>query len=58
MVERLWRSVRYEDIYLRSYADGRYLQAGLKAYFHYYNYNRFHQSLNYLTPAQVHFGLS
>lgn len=58
MIERLWRSVKYEDIYLRSYEDGHALHAGLSAYFHYYNHERFHQSLDYLTPAQVHFGLS
>ena len=57
MIERLWRSLKYEDIYLRSYEDGLALRAGLATYFNYYNHHRFHQSLNYLTPAQVHHGL-
>ena len=57
MIERLWRSLKYEDIYLRSYEDGLALRAGLAAYFNYYNHHRFHQSLDYLTPAQVHYGL-
>jgi len=55
-VERLWRSVKYEDVYLRAYEDGRALHEGLEHYFGFYNHERFHQSLNYLTPAQVHVG--
>lgn len=55
-VERLWRSVKYEDLYLKAYEDGRALYEGLDAYFQFYNHERFHQSLNYLTPAQVHYG--
>ena len=57
-VERLWRSVKYEDLYLKSYEDGRSLHVGLDAYFRFYNHERFHQSLNYLTPAQMHYGLA
>lgn len=56
-IERLWRSVKYEDIYLKSYADGRALQAGLAAYFRFYNEERLHQSLGYLCPAEIHYGL-
>ena len=55
-VERLWRSVKYEDLYIHDYADGRALYKGLVHYFSFYNHERFHQSLNYLTPAQVHLG--
>ena len=55
-VERLWRSVKYEDLYLHAYEDGRALYEGLSRYFGFYNHERFHQSLNYLTPAQVHLG--
>lgn len=55
-VERLWRSVKYEDVYLKDYADGRALEAGLAAYFRFYNHERFHQALNYRTPVQVHYG--
>jgi putative transposase len=52
-VERLWRSVKYEHIYLKAYQDGRQLEAGVQAYFEFYNCRRFHQALNYQTPEQV-----
>lgn len=54
-VERLWRSVKYEDIYIKDYDNGVELDAGLTQYFHFYNHHRHHQSLNYRTPACVHF---
>jgi len=57
-VERLWRSLKYECIYLHGWSDGKQLDQGLKQYMHFYNYTRKHQSLNYLTPAQVHFETS
>jgi putative transposase len=53
-VERLWRSVKYEDIYLWSYADGWELGEGLKKYFTFYNHERPHQSLNYKTPSEFY----
>jgi len=53
-VERLWRSVKYEYVYLNCIKDGRELWHGLDNYFRFYNEKRFHQSLDYLTPAQVH----
>ena len=53
-VERLWRSVKYEDIYLREYATVPELAKGLEHYFTFYNRERLHQSLSYLTPAEVH----
>ncbi len=53
-VERLWRTVKYEDIYLHDYATVPDLEAGLSAYFHFYNFERLHQSLAYRTPAAVH----
>ena len=53
-IERLWRSVKYEDIYLRDYADGQALRAGLARYFRFYNYERPHSSLNYHTPVSYH----
>jgi len=56
-IERLWRSVKYEDIYLKEYADVSALEAGLDSYFGFYNQERLHQSLSYRTPAEVHFGL-
>lgn len=52
-VERLWRTVEYEDIYLKAYQDGWQSENGLKAYFEFYNCRRFHQGLNYRTPEQV-----
>jgi putative transposase len=51
-VERLWRSVKYENVYLQSYPDGLSLRKGMKSYFEFYNNERFHQSLDYQTPAQ------
>jgi putative transposase len=54
-VERLWRSVKYEDIYLRDYETVPALHQGLKTYFTFYNSERPHQSLGYLTPAEVHY---
>ena len=53
-VERLWRSVKYEDIYLRGYETVAELQQGLGRYFPFYNEERLHQSLGYGTPAEVY----
>jgi len=53
-VERLWRSVKYEDVYLRGYESVPDLERGLAAYFRFYNHERLHQSLGYRTPADVH----
>jgi putative transposase len=53
-VERLWRTVKYEDIYLKDYATVPVLEAGLESYFTFYNYDRPHQRLAYRTPAEVH----
>ena len=50
-IERLWRSVKYEDIYLREYADGHALHGGLTRYFRFYNHERPHSGLNQETPA-------
>lgn len=55
-VERLWRTVKYEDIYIKDYATVPDLYNGLRAYFQLYNYERPHQSLDYQTPAEVYFG--
>jgi putative transposase len=54
-VERLWRTVKYEDIYLKHYADIKEAEKGLKEYFHFYNFERNHSSLNDKTPAEVYF---
>ena len=52
-VERLWRTVKYEEVYLKAYTDGRQAKTGLEAYFHFYNTQRPHQALGYRTPAEV-----
>jgi putative transposase len=54
MVERLWRSVKYEEVYLKDYENVGELIAALRAYFDFYNNERPHQSHNGLTPAQVY----
>jgi putative transposase len=56
-VERLWRTVKYEDIYIKEYATVPALAAGLHDYFQLYNYERPHQSLGYRTPADVYFAV-
>jgi putative transposase len=56
-VERLWRSVKYEDVYLRCYETVLELERGLRAYFRFYNEERFHQSLDYRVPAEVYHGV-
>lgn len=52
-VERLWRSVKYEEVYLHAYDTGAEAQAGLARYFGFYNDERRHQALGYRTPHQV-----
>lgn len=56
-VERLWRTVKYEDIYLKGYETVSALAAGLNDYFQLYNFDRPHQSLGYRTPADIHFAV-
>lgn len=53
-VERLWRSVKYEEVYLKDYADVGDAVAGITAYFDFYNHQRLHQALGYRTPASVY----
>ena len=54
-VERLWRSVKYEEVYLKDYQTVMDAEKGLKDYFQFYNQERLHQSLEYQTPAQVYY---
>ena len=54
-IERLCRSVKYENIYLHAYEGGREVQAGLTRYFDFYNHERAHQSLDYATPDEIYF---
>ena len=53
-VERLWKSVKYECVYLYSFEDGVKLYEGLLQYFNFYNTERLHQSLGYKTPESVY----
>ena len=52
--ERLWRSVKYEEVYINDYASPRDARCGLARYFRFYNFERPHQALGYQTPAQVY----
>jgi len=52
--ERLWRSLKYEEVYLNEYASPRQAREGINRYLAFYNYTRPHQSLNYKTPAEVY----
>lgn len=53
-VERLWRSVKYEEVYLHDYEDVPQTIKGLGKYFQFYNHKRLHQSLAYQTPAAIY----
>ena len=53
-IERLWRSVKYEDIYIRDYLNVQALREGLSNYFDFYNFQRPHQSLDGLTPSEMY----
>jgi putative transposase len=53
-VERLWRSLKYEDIYIKQYESVRDLRQGIDLYFRFYNTERFHQGIGYLTPDEMY----
>lgn len=53
-IERLWRSVKYEHVYLHPASDGYELYKGIEEYFHFYNHERGHQSLEYSKPHEVY----
>ncbi|QEH36747.1 Integrase core domain protein [Aquisphaera giovannonii] len=55
-IERLWRSLKYEEVYLKSYRDVMEMEAGLGGWFSFYNHERPHQALGYRTPADVYRG--
>jgi putative transposase len=57
-VERLWRSVKYEEVYLNDYQQVREAKAGLGRYFEFYNNERFHQSLGYKRPIEIYRGVA
>jgi putative transposase len=52
-IERLWRSLKYEEVYLKAYTGGKEARAGIGEYFDFYNMERLHQALSYRTPAEV-----
>jgi len=56
LTERLWRTVKYEEVYLNDYANPREARSGLSVYHHFYNHQRPHQSLDDATPAEIYFG--
>ena len=55
-IERLWRSVKYEEVYLKAYQTMHEARQSLRSYFIFYNQSRFHQTLDYQTPDMVYFG--
>jgi putative transposase len=55
-IERLWRTVKWEEVYLRGYANGTEARQSLRRYFSFYNGRRLHENLNYATPDEVYFG--
>ncbi|MFH1837724.1 MAG: IS3 family transposase [Candidatus Omnitrophota bacterium] len=56
-IERLWRTVKYEDVYIKGYETIPEAKKGLAEYFKFYNYERYHQSLNYKTPWETYSGV-
>jgi putative transposase len=56
-IERLWRSVKYEEVYLKGYETVMDAVTGIDSYLNFYNHERLHQSLNYHTPAEIHLGI-
>ena len=54
-IERLWKSVKYEDIYLKAYASMAEVRIGLAGYFKFYNERRWHNSFDNMTPNMVYF---
>jgi len=56
-IERLWWTVKYQYLYLHAFNDGAELRRGLGSWFHFYNQDRFHQSLDDKTPDEIYYGL-
>jgi putative transposase len=57
-IERLWRTLKYEEVYLKEYATVKEAVENITHYLHFYNEERIHQSLDYKTPHQVYYGIS
>jgi putative transposase len=56
MIERFWRSLKYEEVYLKDYGKPRVARSNIRDYMDFYNHERPHQSLDYQTPASIYFG--
>lgn len=54
-IERFWRTLKYEEVYLKDYQSPKEARQSIRDYMQFYNYKRFHQSLDYQTPAKVYF---
>jgi putative transposase len=54
-IERLWRSLKQEEVYVHDYDSVKLAQIGMNRFFERYNYRRLHQSLNYATPAEIYY---
>jgi putative transposase len=57
-IERLWRTIKYEEVYLKEYSSVREATENLARYFHFYNWERIHESFGYKTPHQVYYATS
>ena len=58
IIERFFRTIKYENIYPYEYSSLLQVKKGIGEYIQFYNYRRLHQTLDYLTPAEVYFGNS
>tara|TARA_B110000459_G_C16262131_1_gene338286 strand:+ start:220 stop:426 length:207 start_codon:yes stop_codon:yes gene_type:complete len=56
-IERLWRSLKYEEVYIKAYSTVTYAQDSINQYLTFYNNTRLHQALDYKTPLQVYTGM-
>jgi putative transposase len=56
-VERFWRSLKYEEVYLHAYESTKQARESIARWINFYNHQRPHQALDYRTPAEVHFGI-
>ncbi|MBO0994958.1 transposase [Bacillus sp. SD088] len=56
IIERFWRNIKYEEVYLKEYETPRETRKNIRDYIDFYNHERPHQSLNYKTPASIYFG--
>lgn len=56
IIERFWRNIKYEEVYLKEYETPRETRKNIRDYIDFYNHVRPHQSLNYKTPASIYFG--